>query len=399
MPGKKFDISKFAATVRPVSESDTMLEIPVGDILDNPRNFYPHPGPEALEALAESIQVNGLLEPPTVVPGKGGKYRLISGHSRMVAVRKLVAAGSDPGRFEKVLCRVLPSMTPEQEDCAVIEANRQRVKSPALLADEAARLTEIYIRRREAGENLPGRIRDRVAEALNVRATKLANLAVIKKGLKVPGFVRKWEAGDIPEAAALKIARMSEEEQYRFLDWSIDNGRACGILDASEFSACWEHFPHDCPVSKGFCRNAQAMFRSFVRAGGLSGCAGCCRSCIKRDACEVVCQHFKTEKTPEPEPKVERNPAADDPRLCWTTMVSAFCRRVKALREGTGMSRNEFAEFIGESVDRYSAMEKDAMYGAEKVAKLALAHGVSCDYLLGLTDDPRPYRDEAGGEA
>ena len=239
MAGKNFDITKFTATLPPegVPESGTTLEIAVDDIVDNPRNFYPRPDNAALAELMESIRANGLLEPPTVVAAGEGKYRLISGHSRMAAVR-LLASSRDEGeakRFAAVLCRVLPDMTPEQEECAVIEANRQRLKSPALLAQEAERLTAMYIRRREAGEELPGRIRDRVAEAMQVNKTKLANLSAIKRGLKVPGIVRKWEAGDIPEAAALEIARMDDETQYRLLDWVIDNRRGYTIKDVQEF--------------------------------------------------------------------------------------------------------------------------------------------------------------------
>lgn len=233
----KFDMSEFLAPVESVPESDTMREIAVDDILDNPLNFYPRPDYRKLAELKESIQANGLLEPPTVVPAEDGKYRLISGHSRMNAVR-LLAAYKDTAvaeRFQRVLCRVLPSMTAEQEECAVIEANRQRVKSPALLAEEAERLTKIYIKRREAGEDLPGRIRDRVAEAMQVNKTKLANLSAIKRGLKVPGIVRKWEAGELPEAAALEIARMDDEMQYRLLDWVINNHRSYTIKDVQKF--------------------------------------------------------------------------------------------------------------------------------------------------------------------
>ncbi len=67
--------------------ADTMMEIPVDDIRDNPRNFYPTPDPQTLRALADSIRANGLLEPPTVVPAGDGTYRLISGHSRLAAIR------------------------------------------------------------------------------------------------------------------------------------------------------------------------------------------------------------------------------------------------------------------------------------------------------------------------
>lgn len=373
--------------------ADTMLEIPIDDIRDNPRNFYPTPDPQALRALVDSIRANGLLEPPTVVPAGDGTYRLISGHSRLAAIRSMWEDGTeeDRARFSKVLCRVLPPMSEGQEQAAVIEANRQRVKSNALLADEAEKLTAAYIKRREAGEELPGRIRDHVAAVLQVNATKLANLAVIKKGLKVPGIVRKWEAGDIPEAVALEIARMDIEEQYRLLDWTIESeSHYYSIRDVKMFHTIWTMFPHNCPESSGMCPNAGPMYDRFYTYGALNNCAGCCRSCNKRDTCKTVCQYFKPETQAEPEPEVKRNPAVDDPRLDWHNMVPIFCKRVKALRVSTGMSKKEFAESINEYPNTYSACENNSMCGSEKIAKLALCFGVSTDYLYGLTDELTP---------
>ena len=233
----KFDMSEFLTPVEGVPESDTMREIAVTDIFDNPLNFYPKPDKGKLGERMDSIRANGMLEPPTVVPAGNGKYRLISGHSRMEAVRALsiYLDRQIADRFQTVMCRVLPSMTPEQEECAVIESNRQRVKSPALLAEEAERLTKIYIKRREAGEELPGRIRDRVAEAMQVNKTKLANLSAIKNGLKVPGIVERWEKRELPEAAALEIARMDIDTQYRLFGWMIDKRKAWTIKNVQEF--------------------------------------------------------------------------------------------------------------------------------------------------------------------
>lgn len=390
MAGKNFDISKFAATIKPVSDSDTMREISIDDIRDNPRNFYPTPDPQALRALADSIRANGLLEPPTVVPAGDGTYRLISGHSRLAAIKALRETET-PDQWATVLCRVLPPMSEGQEQAAVIEANRQRVKSNALLADEAEKLTAAYIKRREAGEELPGRIRDHVAEALQVKATKIANLSAIKKGLKVPGIVRKWEAGDIPEAAALEIARMDIEEQYRLLDWTIEGESHYSIRDVKMFHTIWTMFPHNCPESSGLCPNAGPMYDRFYTYGALNNCAGCCRWCNKRDTCKTVCKYCKPETQPEPEPeKPPLNPAVKDPRLDYKVMVPTFCQRVRALREQTGMSRKDFAQSIDEFPGTYSACENASMCGSEKIAKLALCFGVSTDYLYGLTDDPTP---------
>ena len=238
MAGKKFDITKFAATLpEAVPESDTTMELALGDILDNPRNFYPRPDNQALAALMESIQANGLLEPPTVVPAEDGKYRLISGHSRMAALR-LLAANRDEAvakQFSTVLCRVLPAMTEEQELCAVIEANRQRVKSNALLAQEAEKLKETYIRRKKAGEEFPVGLREWIAKEMQINATKVGNLQVIKKGLKNPVIIANWEHGLIPEAAALLIARMSLCNQHDLWAWMVSNQRTWTINNVQEF--------------------------------------------------------------------------------------------------------------------------------------------------------------------
>lgn len=306
MAGKNFDISRFAGTIAPVrSESDTMREIAIDKILDNPRNFYPAPGTAALAALADSIRANGLLEPPTVIAAEDGtSYRLISGHSRMAALRALHA--KTPEQWETVPCRVLPTMSEEAEASAVIEANRQRVKSPALLAEEAERLTELYIKRREAGENLPGRIRDRVAEALQVKSTKIANVTAIKNGIKVPGIAERWKRDEIPEAAALMIARMNIDEQYRLLDWMIDKGRSYTINEVRKFDICYRNV-YKCDKTGKPCENIERIYDHDLHHGEWSG-AGCCMMCLKKDTCPAACQYVERRPAPEQEPEAEPLP-------------------------------------------------------------------------------------------
>ena len=387
MAGKNFDISKFAAGIKPVrSESDTMMEIPVDNIRDNPRNFYPTPDPQALRALMDSIRANGLLEPPTVVPAGDGTYRLISGHSRMAAIKALRETET-PDQWATVLCRVLPPMSEGQEQAAVIEANRQRVKSPALLADEVERLTKAYIKRREAGEDLPGRIRDRVAETLRINATKAANVTAIKNGLKVPGIVERWKHNEIPEAAALLIARMDLDEQYRLLDWMIDKGRSYTINEVRKFDICY-HSANKCYKTGKPCENIERIYDHDLHHGEWSG-AGCCKNCLKKDTCPAACKYV--ERAPAPEPEMPpMNPAVKDPRLDWRTMTPQFCGRVKELREKTGLGKKEFAQSIGEYPATYSAWENNSMPGCDRVPKLALCFGVTTDYLFGLTDDLTP---------
>ena len=400
MAGKSVDIaSVLGAQLRDVPKSGTaeMQWISTERIVDNALNFYPRPTNTALGDLMESIEANGLLEPPTVIQNTGTLYyRLISGHSRMEAVRMLQHSNPTDERWQKVLCRVLPQMDKDQELAAVIEANRQRIKSGALLAREAESLTAAYIRRREAGEDLPGRIRDRVAEALQINKTKLSNLKVIKDGLKVPGFHRLWEEEKITESAALEIARMDLDAQYRLLDWHIDKNRELTLAEVKKFKTIWTCCVHKCPGTAGLCPNAEQMYSAFYRNGEWH-CPGCCKQCLKKDTCAKSCEFV--EKKPQEVVKDKRpeNPALHDPRLDWRRIPQVFCGRVSSIREQTGLSRKEFAESIGEYPGTYSSWENASLPGSERVPRLAVALGVSTDYLYGLTDDPTPQTPAPAG--
>ncbi len=154
----KFDLSRIVGAAG-VSESDTELrEIPLEKIRENPGNFYPPLPEDEAEALRESIQANGLLEPLLVV-ADGDTYRLVSGHNRFRALRDLRANALGMA-YKTALCRVLPAMDPDHEITVIIEANRQRKKKPALLQEEAKRLDRVVHtakagRRRSSGPN-PG---------------------------------------------------------------------------------------------------------------------------------------------------------------------------------------------------------------------------------------------------
>lgn len=299
-----FDISKFAATApQASSDSDLLLEIPIDDIAPNPRNFYPRPAPADMISLRDSIEANGLLEPLTVVAAGGGTYCLISGHSRMAAIRELrnaeLSYEQTSHRWDTVPCRVLPPMSEVKELTAVIEANRQRVKTPALLANEAEQLAQAYEQRQKAGEKLPGGIRAMVAKALHLNATKVSNLRLIKKGLKVPGIITRWERDELPEAAALVIAKMDIDTQYRLLDWMIATHNPWTIRAVGAFDKMWTLCEHDCPYGGGLCAHAAEMIQKRMRHGAFY-CSGCCDRCHRTD-CPIVCEHCQPEPEPEPE--------------------------------------------------------------------------------------------------
>ena len=390
----KFDLSRIVGASG-VSDSDTELrEIFLDKIRENPENFYPPLPEDEAEALRESIQANGLLEPLLVVPD-GATYRLVSGHNRLRALRDLRANafGMD---YKTALCRVLPPMDADHEITAIIEANRQRKKTPAVLQQEAEALTEVYVRRKQAGEDLPGRIRDRVAEAMQVSATKLANLNAIKNGLKDTQLIFWWETGAMPEAAALEAARMDTEEQEHLRLWLLGHYEKPTLANVRKFRVIWGGCRHECPETDGaFCPNAEAIYQEDYWDGVWSG-AGCCAQCLERDTCEACCQYVER-KEAEPaaqedlDSQIDRVQAeAETATADWQAERKAFGDRLRRAREATGLDRAAFAERIGAYKATYSAWENGSLPGSCQFPDLARALGVSTDYLYGLTDDPTP---------
>ena len=213
---KKFNLADYVQPVD-VSESDTpeLREIPLSKLLENGRNHY---GIRNVEELAESIALNGQIEPLVVYPyGAGDLYRLISGHRRLAALRY--------NKAETARCLVIPK--PEstaREDLLIIQANAQRVKTPGELAEEAQTMTAALVALKKEGVELPGRLRDAVADAMGVSSSKLGRIQAIENNLRVPGFRQAWKDGKLPEAAAYELSQLGEADQYAALDLLIDEG-------------------------------------------------------------------------------------------------------------------------------------------------------------------------------
>lgn len=139
----------------------TLMNIPLGEIVDNPRNHRDIDSGSV--ALAWNIKERGLITPLTVYKGDDGKYTILSGHRRHHALMD----NGDPDDYP-VPCYVVPcpesgfeeeSMlssgnhhryTPEQIQNEVLLAAQtwsgtiDEAKGKALTAEEKADLTKHY---------------------------------------------------------------------------------------------------------------------------------------------------------------------------------------------------------------------------------------------------------------
>ncbi len=233
---KKFNLAALVPEMEAVSNSDTprITMIPITELRPNGGNFY---DTSNFEDLADSIELNGLLEPLCVFRrGQGtGSYVIFSGHRRYKALRRLY----EKSGFEKwteVPCIVFPDPHDEnRETVMLIHANSTgRILSNWEKAQQARRLKEALVAMREGGAELPGRIRDLVAEEMQMSASKLARLEAIGNNLKFPGFADAWRDGKLGESVAYEISKLPRDKQADVWDGMISEGKTERTLTARD---------------------------------------------------------------------------------------------------------------------------------------------------------------------
>ena len=224
---KKFNLAALVPEMEAVSNSDTprITMLPITELRPNGGNFY---DTSNFEDLADSIELNGLLEPLCVFRrGQGtGHYVIFSGHRRYKALRMLY----EKSGFEKwaeVPCIVYPDPhDANRETVMLIHANSMgRVLSSWEKAQQARRLKEALVAMREGGAELPGRIRELVAEEMQMSASKLARLEAIGNKLTEVRFAKVWREGRLNESVAYELSKLPKERQKEAWDEYLRCGR------------------------------------------------------------------------------------------------------------------------------------------------------------------------------
>ena len=238
---KKFNLAALVPEMEAVSNLDSprITMIPITELRPNGGNFY---DTSNFEDLADSIELNGLLEPLCVFRrGQGtGSYVIFSGHRRFKALRRLY----EKSGFEKwteVPCIVFPDPhDANRETVMLIHANSTgRILSNWEKAQQARRLKEALVAMREGGAELPGRIRDLVAEEMQMSASKLARLEAIGNNLTEVRFAKAWREGRLNESVAYELSKLPKERQKEawdeYMRCGYGNPAGMSIKEAAAF--------------------------------------------------------------------------------------------------------------------------------------------------------------------
>lgn len=432
---KKFDLGELTRTLsgepEAVPKSGTLCMIPLNDLLPNPRNPYPLLWEGDMEKLMDSIEDAGLLEPVSAYPMGDGKYMLVSGHNRREAYRRLRAERDDgTHRWDKMPCVIAEAPdSAAKERIILVEANRQRVKTPKILTMEMETIGDAYYELVQAGQKPPGRKRDWIAKQMDITSARVGRLAKISKGL-APCYKPLWDAGDLPEDTADALAGLPQEVQERIKRVcpkkvpTARNIRSMGErLESKRCDYCTVDF--HCPDGTA-CNHQDKFFRhDLIRDSWWAPCSGdkCCVKCRSGGAhspntCDAACTEMCAkaraiyEKAKAKQKDSEEREAAKARSKAVQKAMADAARIVRAA-DAAGLSDDTKIESAYSSMTTLKALREIAQgyitedrsnyglseiipYRTKDLTSMAQTLQCSTDYLLGLTDQLRPVAAEPG---
>ena len=169
---------------------------------------------EEMDALVESIRMNGILTPLTVRPLDNGEYEIVSGHRRFRAAQK---AG-----LETVPAIIMP-MSRDEAAIAVVDSNLHREH---LLPSEKAFAYKLKMealshqgRRTDLTSSQP-ETKLRTDELLGKDSgeSRATSQRYIRLTYLIPEFLNKMDEGKIALSVGVELSFLCEEAQYGVLE-------------------------------------------------------------------------------------------------------------------------------------------------------------------------------------
>ena len=355
-----FDLTK-AIGFDAVSKLDTreIEMLPIDKIDVNEKNFFVV---DDVQDLKESIEVNGVLQPINVVQA-GDRFRIIAGHRRFKAASEL--------GLETIPAIVLPEMSEAMEQLALIQTNTTaRELSYPEKMEAVKQLKTILINLREEGVELPGKLRDIMAEQLEISRTELARMNVIENGLS-DEWKAEMKTGELPASTAYALARISLEDQAELFE-KVESGDIPVIYaeTVNEYinkKRCSDWLRHDCKFATGYwaesfrndgepvpCHGWKRVL-SHKEKGHPEQCCGCCGECDQLHKCKDACGEAKSyaEKMAN-EKKYRENEQAE--KIAFKSYgMEEICKRFKCLMQELCYDEDDVQELIGMEYSRSGA--------------------------------------------
>ena len=380
----------------------------------DPKNFYAITG---VEELAANIELVGLQQPLRVRPDPDhdGHYIIVSGHRRYAALKLLVDEGKNGFAMIPCIVEAAEDSAALQELKLIYANSDTRTISGADLTRQADRVEMLLYQLKDEGVEFPGRMRNRVAGACKVSASKLARLKVIRAKLLEPRFVREWEDNDLPEQSAYALAQMPPIMQTAVAELLVGKPTPAGRkLEDIQKRGMENYLTTDaiCPDGEG-CTNgkrrlAHDLDPKSYHVCGAYGRSACCLNCDERGRCTYRCPAAKEKASKERAKTIAENKKTRAIETRRADAITNFWRQLGKRLAVVCEGQKEFFAAALKEIDatglhcetiqyRYDlgsiAFDPDWSRGKSSVdldtfAALCRQLNVSADYLLGLSDDP-----------
>lgn len=196
------------------------ISINVDDLVPSSENFY-SVDEQGIEELKDSIEAFGLQQNLVVKRIDNNKYEIIAGHRRYLALKKLYKEGKE--QFQYAPCKV------ENDEDAIrnklillITNSTARELTEYEKMQQAQKLKELLLEYKQH-EKLPGRVREIVADILNVATSKIARMERISKNLS-DDLKQEFKEENINISTAYEASKLPEDKQDEVYQEYKDRG-------------------------------------------------------------------------------------------------------------------------------------------------------------------------------
>lgn len=183
------------------------IQVNINDIVPSPNNFY-SVDDESLIDLKNSIEILGLQQ-NLVVRNLEGRYEIIAGHRRYLAMKKLYEEGNI--NFEYIPCKVEDDDYIKNELKLLMTNSTTRELSDWEKITQTKKLKDLLTEYKKK-EKLPGRVRDIIADILSTSPTQVARMESISKNL-VEEFKDELKDDNIKISVAYELSKLPEDKQ------------------------------------------------------------------------------------------------------------------------------------------------------------------------------------------
>ena len=204
------------------TEENAVINIDVHDLVPSQENFY-----HVDDELKRSIELVGILQPLLVSRPENGKYRVIAGHRRRLAVLSLLEEGKEEMRFVPCVFK----KEDVRDRLALIMANRFRDKTDWEKMMEAIQAEELA-KELKKEYSLNGRTREVLAEITGTTEAQLGRYKSIYNNLSAR-LMKYFRDSVINVSVAVELCGMSAAGQEEAAD-RVEEIGTLSLMEARE---------------------------------------------------------------------------------------------------------------------------------------------------------------------